>query len=165
MPIQLSQYVHPDRFVARHWMLVPIERVTQPPNPPAVPYRGQIILSGVVLIDLKGTSSDQWLRDRVFLDLGEDLSRALNLAPWAPRPGNYWATILPEQWIAFATVNSRFNEQHAINDGTAADAFGMQNASRWWIDVAVRDTDAWIYRLAYHVTLYGAIEDAPKPGG
>jgi hypothetical protein len=60
MAITVSQYDPDpkirDLFEARHWMFIPIERVTEPPNPPAVPYRGLVILSGVVRIDLQGNS-------------------------------------------------------------------------------------------------------------
>ena len=30
MPIVLDQSTNPDRFTARHWMFMPIERVTEP---------------------------------------------------------------------------------------------------------------------------------------
>jgi hypothetical protein len=29
------------------------------------------------------------------------------------------------------------------------------------VDVAVRDTDAWLYRLSYHITLIGKIVFVP----
>jgi hypothetical protein len=36
MPIELTQSANPDRFTARHWMFVPIERATEPPHPPTI---------------------------------------------------------------------------------------------------------------------------------
>lgn len=115
------------------------------------------------MINLRGNSETNWLRDRVNLELGVDFSRALSLATYRARQGYFWQTMTAEQWIAFATVNARFNQSVANNDGSAADAFGMINPASWWVDVAVRDTDAWIYRLGYHFTVYGTLVEGQIP--
>jgi hypothetical protein len=117
MPIVLTQSDNPDRFTARHWMFVPIERVTEPPSPPVV-----------------------------------------------PRPGFFFAFVI-EQWAPFATVNARFNANVANNDGTAADAFSLDPSfgATLHVDVAVRDTDAEIFRLGYQVSLYGRLLEEQNP--
>jgi len=163
MPIVLTQSDNPDRFTARHWMFVPIERVTEPPNPPVVPFRGLIILSGVALINFRGNSSN-WVRDRVTLGINDDLARAIANAPYQPRPGFFFAFVI-EQWAPFATVNARFNANVANNDGTAADAFSLDPSfgATLHVDVAVRDTDAEIFRLGYQVSLYGRLLEEQNP--
>jgi hypothetical protein len=167
VPIVLSQDANPDRFTARHWMFIPNERVTQPPNPPAVPYRGLIILTGIAIIDLQGASPASWRRERVILRLDRDFARAAALAPWAPNtPGNF-LVFQSEQWAPFVTVNARYNRGPADNDGTAVDSFWLDLSAGKAvinIDVAVRDVDAFIYRLGYSLHLYGRLEEfAPVP--
>ncbi len=81
MPIELNLAINPDRFVSRHWLFAPIERATQPPNGTSVPYRGLVVLSGVALVNLRGNSESNWLRDRVTFNLNNDLASAINQAP------------------------------------------------------------------------------------
>jgi hypothetical protein len=160
MPTTLSQSANADRFDGRHWMLIPIERASQPPNPPAVPFRAQIVLSGVALIDFQGTSEPEWHREQFALDLGVDFGSALNLAPWPHPRGERWTLFQTEQWAVFATVNARFNANTAYNDGSAVDRFWLDRSRGPVVlvaDVAVRDTDAWIYRIGYRVDLYGSM--------
>lgn len=82
-----------------------------------------------------------------------------------------------EQWTPFAALSSVLNEHESINSGFAVDLWrpnpfvtktdpltgtaldrlftGIQ------VDVAVRESDAWIHRVSYHITLLGKIVFAP----
>lgn len=78
-----------------------------------------------------------------------------------------------EQWSPFAAISSIFNQGPSLNSGfavnvwrpnpfaTGTDAFSgsMLNDlfSGIQVDVAVRDTDAWLYRVSYNITLFGKI--------
>jgi hypothetical protein len=164
MALQLSLSSDPGRFVSRHFMFVPIERVTQPPSS-TVPYRGLISISGVAIVNLQGTSESDWFRERVTLNLNDDVARAVNLAPWRPRP-QYFFTYRIEQWVPFATVNARYNRNVANHDGTAVDRFSLDPSfgALMHVDVAIRDTDAWLYRVGYQLQLYVRLEEQPVPG-
>ena len=166
MPIVLSQTSDPDRFTARHWMFVPIDRAT---------LRGWISLSGVALINFPGQGFD-FVRDVVTLDINEDLRRAIGNAPYTPRPGFFFATLAIEQWVPFATVNARgtviginFVNELVASDGSAADAFSLvrdllgnpSQGAMLRVDVAVKDLQSQIFRLGYQLSLYGILVEEP----
>jgi hypothetical protein len=166
MPIVLSQTSDPDRFTARHWMFVPIDRAT---------LRGWISLSGVALINFPGQGFD-FVRDVVTLDINEDLRRAIGNAPYTPRPGFFFATLAIEQWVPFATVNARgtviginFVNERIASDGSAADAFSLvrdllgnpSQGAMLRVDVAVKDQQSQIFRLGYQLSLYGTLVEEP----
>lgn len=162
MAIELSLHSDPKWFMSRHFMFVPIERVTQPPSS-TVPYRGLVTLSGVVLLHLRGTTQSDWLRERVTLDLNVDVDRAVAAAPYQPRPDHIFSWHI-EQAVPFATLNARYNANVANNDGTAVDTFSLETARGAVLhtDVAVRDTDAWLYRIGYQVHLYVRLDEMTK---
>jgi hypothetical protein len=78
-----------------------------------------------------------------------------------------------EEWAPFASLSSIFNQGQSINSGFAVDTwrpnqFGsgtnvLSNQpinnifSGINVDVAVRDTDASIFRVGYNITLLGKI--------
>jgi hypothetical protein len=168
MPIFLSQTSDPDRFTARHWMFVPIDRAA---------LRGWISLSGVALINFPGQGFD-FVRDVVTLDINEDLRRAIGNAPYTPQPGYFFATLAIEQWVPFATVNARgtvipFNwvSTGLASDGSAADAFSLvrrlpinpRPGAMLRVDVAVKDDRSQIFRLGYQLSLYGTLVEEQIP--
>ena len=171
MPVVLSQSLNPDSFTARNFMFVPIERVTDPPTtrpgrPPSGPFRGLIILSGVAIIGFAGEGRE-WRRDLVELDLNEDLGNAIRLAPYTPQPGFIFGFAI-EQFVPFATVNSRFtavatDAQYREDDGTAADAFALDvpRGAVLNVDVAVTMANSRLERLGYHVSLFGTLVEQP----
>jgi hypothetical protein len=168
MTIELSQN-SPDPkivelFEVRDWMFVPIERVTEPPNPPAVPYRGMVMISGLVRIDFQGDSVTDWRYETYQLDLNHDLGRAINDTPYTPQPGNAFV-FHTERWATFATISSRYNAGLANNDGTAVERWRLDwtNNAVLEVDLAVRDDDAHIYRLAYKLNLQGWLEEGRTP--
>ena len=165
MAIQLSLQSDPKWFMSRHYMFVPIECVAQPPSS-TVPYRGLITISGVVLLHLRGTTQNDWLRERVSLNLHEDVRAAVHAAPYRPRAGHHFSFRI-EQGVPFATLNARYNANLANNDGSAVDTFSLETGNGSDVvlhtDVAVRDTDAWLNRIGYQLHLYVRLEEDVTP--
>jgi hypothetical protein len=78
-----------------------------------------------------------------------------------------------EEWAPFASLSSIFNQNQSINSGFAVDTWRPNHFGSGTdvlstlpvnnifsginVDVAVRDTDAWIYRVSYNITLLGKI--------
>ena len=111
-------------------------------------------LTGVFLTGLKGDSQN-WLRERIHLSI--------------PIPGLPIDTGLHiEQWAPYFTMNSVYNKNTAVNSGHAVDSFGIeyresdfnygQNYANFFNDTAVRDSDAYLYRIGYSITLKGTLK-------
>jgi hypothetical protein len=72
-----------------------------------------------------------------------------------------------EQWAPFATINSIYDAATAVDAGFAVDGFrpiiatsnnGIPNVFQSLeVDLAVRDRDAFIFRVGYQLTLVGRI--------
>jgi hypothetical protein len=144
MPIYISQTSEPNRFV----------------NPQLVHTKtgdGKelVVLSGIVHLNLKGLTSSQWLRDKVSL--------SVNLGPVLLADKGF----RHEQAACLVTINSMFNKGASTNAGYAVDTCSVKSAAGFSTgisidcDVAVRDSDAWLYRIGYHVTLVGTFGDLP----
>ncbi|MBM6400811.1 hypothetical protein [Phycicoccus sonneratiae] len=131
-----------------------------------------LTLTGVVFCDVQGTSESAWRYETVSFtpDYTPALERA---AAWmgAATGGRTWLFEL-EQWAPHVTTATNFNRNVANNSGhgvdawrpapfrTETDAFGVERSHLFdgvLADVVVRDTDAIIHRLAYHVTLVGRL--------
>lgn len=146
-----------------------------------------LVLSGVVVADLEGNSGAAWLRET--LSFEPDMSGPLNWAishfsiPKPPGPpGSYIPVFSVEEWAPFAALSSIFNRDHSINSGFSVDMWRPNHFSSGVnilthepvnniftglnVDAAVRDTDAWIYRVSYYITLLGKIvfTEAPTIG-
>ncbi len=89
-------------------------------------------------------------------------------------PGtNYRIVFSLEEWAPFASLSSIFNQGQSINSGFAVDTWRPNHFANGTsvlsnqqvnnifnginVDVAVRDTDAWIHRVGYNITLLGKI--------
>ncbi|MGG5260435.1 hypothetical protein [Phycicoccus avicenniae] len=138
----------------------------------------QLTLTGVVFCDVQGTSQSAWRYETV--SFTPHFTPALEwAASWmgARSGGRNWLFEL-EQWAPHVTTATNFNRNVANNSGhgvdawrpapfrTETDAFGVQRQQLFagvHADVVVRDTDAIIHRLAYHVTLVGrlTLHDVP----
>ncbi|HEX4284655.1 MAG TPA: hypothetical protein VHZ28_06150, partial [Terracidiphilus sp.] len=158
-------------------------------NPPANIHEQKflLVLSGVVIANLEGNSGSQWLHETVsFLP---DMAGPQNSGPlhWAiqhwgiptPPNQNFRIGFSLEEWAPFASLSSIFNQNQSINSGfavdvwrpnhfgTGTDAFTHAPVGNIFtgvnVDVAVRDTDAWIYRVGYNVTLLGKIAFLKTP--
>lgn len=109
------------------------------------------VLSGVVVIDLKGTTSDKWRWETV------------KIVPKLPLPVGQMLVV--DQVAPFVSLNSVLNLGHSVNSGFAVDAFHLSGSGKKLyggvpveVECAVRDSDAWLYRLGYTITLTGKFE-------
>lgn len=178
MSIELSQGANSERFVARRYMLVPLGATgddyatADPGNPWAM-----VFLSGVAIVNLQGRGGD-WRREDLSLDLEIDYQHALAQQPGASiehaTGGN--AALNVRSWTVFVTVNSHYAATGGTNfdvnigpvtvdsahnhTGVAVDDFALPDRSQPYkiaATLAVRDSNAWLYRVGYQVTLYGQL--------
>jgi hypothetical protein len=138
-----------------------------------------LTLSGVAIVDSKGNSGAQWHHETLVLqpNVLDPMHNAITRYS-IPRPpgaeGNqYIISFQVEQWAPYASISAIFNQGQSINSGFAVDvwrpnrfesgtdAFSNQPVSNLFtgvqVDVAVRDTDAWLFRVGYNFTLLGKI--------
>jgi hypothetical protein len=169
-------------FAGQNWLITPAALAVGE-HPPASIHDQKflLVLSGVVIANLEGNSGSQWLQET--LSFLPDMAGPQNSGPlnWAigrfsiPRPPgqNFSIAFSLEEWAPFASLSSIFNQDQSINSGfavdvwrpnhfaTGTDAFTHLPVGNVFtginVDVAVRDTDAWIYRIGYNVTLLGKI--------
>jgi len=113
-----------------------------------------IVLTGIVAIHQKGESEDRWRREQVNLNLP---------IPHIPHDKVFKL----RNWAPFVTINAIYNKDTSYDSGHAVDAFRILNPSSEHkpgiivqADIAIRDTDAWLYRIGYHVTLIGEYVDS-----
>jgi hypothetical protein len=120
-----------------------------------------LVLSGVALFGFQGTAG--WRRDSLGLQI--DLTDPINASGRSAPPGKELKFEV-EQWAPFATMNSIFDQDQSVNAGYAVDAFRVTFFTRDTFtrlfgtleaDLAVRDTDAFIFSVGYHLTLVGTI--------
>ena len=114
-----------------------------------------ITLTGIVRIDLQGTSSKHWRREEVIIEPRINYipkNRALQVQHWAP----------------FVTINAIYNKDRAVNAGWAVNNFWIELPRDRKITyrnphvkvktrVLVRDTDGWLFRVGYQVTVSGTL--------
>jgi hypothetical protein len=162
--------------------------VGEPPPANIQNQKWQLVLSGVVIADLKGDNSGDWNHQPVSFtpdmagpDHPSATSGPLN---WAishysiPKPAGspgvqYLIRFSVEAWSPFVSLSAVFNQGQSINSGHAVNAWRPNRFgsgpdvltgrpvgnlfSGLNVDLAVRDSDAWLFRLGYHVTLIGRI--------
>jgi hypothetical protein len=173
----------PTGFAVQNWVIVPVATATGQAPPASIrEQRWQLVLSGVVLIDMKGVTPAQWRRETLLIspDLRAPIKFAAQRFGVPLPPGNdstYYANFQVEQWAPFSTLSSVFNANQSVNSGFAVDAWrpepfftatdlatnaqvsslfaGVQS------DIAVRDSDAFLYRVGYHIILIGRIVFSP----
>jgi len=146
MAIHFNQLRRSDewRFRSSHWV-----------HTEAVGNKHLVTLTGIVVIDFKGTGDD-WLRDRLYLTLR---------FPSGFLPPGKWFQV--EHWAPFVTINAIANEQQAVNAGWAVDEFGdpghviIRDVVTIWADIAIRDIDGLLYRVGYSLTVSGTFTDPP----
>jgi hypothetical protein len=121
--------------------------------------RHLITCTGIVIIDYKGETSDAWRRDKLHLSF-----------PIPELPAGQWLNL--DYWAPFLTINAIFNQDQSINAGWAVDEVGLEVPQNRTIpalsivaDIAVRDSDGWLYRVGYNVTVSGQFVSAPPGPG
>lgn len=132
----------------------------------------QLTLTGVVFCDVQGTGESAWNQETV--QFMPDVDPALRYAAstiGASTGGNA-LNFDADLWAPHVTPATTFNAHVANNSGhgvdawrpapfgVATDVFGVQRNhlfSGVRADVVVRDGDAIVHRLAYHITLVGRL--------
>jgi hypothetical protein len=169
-------------FAGQNWLITPAALAVGEPPPASIhDQKWLLVLTGVAIANLEGNSSAEWLHET--LSFLPDMAGPQNSGPlnWAigqyaiPKPpgANYVIRFSLEEWAPFVSLSSIFNQDQSINSGFAVDvwrpthfsngidAFTHQPVGNVFtgvdVDVAVRDTDAWIYRVGYNITLLGKI--------
>jgi hypothetical protein len=111
-------------------------------------------------VGFRGTSTQAWRRDQVSVEL--DLAPSINrLRPLSPGPNSYWAFRM-DQWAPVASLNSVYDAGASNNAGYAVDAFAVRQPApdtsvTLELLLAVRDVDAFIFRIGFHVSLTGRL--------
>lgn len=169
-------------FAGQNWLITPAALAVGESPPTSIhDQKFLLVLSGVVIANLEGNSGSQWLHET--LSFLPDMAGPQNSGPlnWAinrfaiPKPPGQDFSIgfSLEEWAPFASLSSIFNQDQSINSGfavdvwrpthfaTGTDAFTHLPVGNIFtginVDVAVRDTDAWIFRVGYNITLLGKI--------
>jgi hypothetical protein len=176
-------------FAGQNWLITPAALAVGEHHPASIhDQKWLLVLSGVVIADLKGDSGDHWEYQTVSFspDMAgtDDSSSTSGPLNWAinhysiPKPpgspgAQYLIRFSVEEWAPFASLSSIFNQGESINSGfsvetwrpnhfgSGTDVLSKRPVNNLFsginVDVALRDTDAWIYRLSYNITLIGKI--------
>jgi hypothetical protein len=178
-------------FAGQNWLITPAALAVGE-HPPANIHdqKWLLVLTGVVFANFQGNSTSAWRHDTfTFLP---DMAGPSNSGPlnWAigrfsiPRPlgtpgSDYNIVFALEEWAPYASLSSVFNQGQSINSGFSVDVWRPNHFSSGTdvlsqqpvrniftgisVDAAVRDTDAWIFRLNYNITLLGKIAFIAPP--
>ncbi|EWT01606.1 hypothetical protein N865_09885 [Intrasporangium oryzae NRRL B-24470] len=168
------------RYWGQNWLITPAALAVNEQPPDVYEQRWLLVLTGVVDASIQGNSPHQWLHDTVsFLP---DTISPLNYAIdhyGIPRPATSGSLAFSvDQWAPFASLSSIFDAGPSDNAGFAVDVWRPTSFTEVGdavtgqvvgnifggidVDVAVRDSDAWIYRIGYSITLLGRIVFTPQ---
>ena len=161
-------------FAGQNWTITPEALAVNEAKPSITAQKFILELTGVAIIDLKGNLPHDWRRETVNVipDYTTPLTFAANKYA-IPQPPNTLINIDLEQWAPFAAVSSGFEMQNGgVDVGFAVDVWRptpflhttdaeghhldhvFQGID---VDVAVRNTNATLHRISYHITLIGRI--------
>jgi hypothetical protein len=169
-----------DTFAGQNWLITPAALAKNEPPPPDLHAQKWLLtLSGVGMVNLKGNSEANWLAETLLLrpTILDPMHYAISTHGIPKPPGTegsqYTLAFQVEQWSPYASISSIFNQNVSNNSGFAVDvwrpdhfdngidAFSHQPVGNLYtglqVDVAVRDTDAWLYRVGYNILLLGRI--------
>jgi hypothetical protein len=167
-------------FGGQSWLITPAARAVNEAPPENISrQKWLLVLSGVGIVNMQGNTTSDWLSDTVYIlpDMRVPLDYAINRFSIPRPPGaevsDYVVGFQLEQWAPFASISSIFDQGQSVNAGfavnawrhepfyTGTDAFSSQSIGNIFngilVDVAVRDSDAWLYRVGYNITLLGQI--------
>ncbi|MBV6443684.1 MAG: hypothetical protein EPGJADBJ_05467 [Saprospiraceae bacterium] len=146
--------IYQDKIESRHWLVF---RTNEKVGKQDVFF---VSLSGIAVFDFKGNSAN-WLREELEIHAPIPVNNIpVTVPPPAPEPGYYFVpSFKSRNWVVFTSLNSIFNESHAVNSGHAVDTFQLTNPQSLTDNaviksiVAVRDTDAHLFRVGYKAEL------------
>jgi len=175
-------------FAGQNWVITPAPLAVGEPRPTTIhDQKWLLVLSGVVIADLKGESGEwghqtvSFMPDMAGPDDPTATSGPLN---WAinhcsiPKPAGspgeqYLIRFSVDEWAPFVASNAMFNASQSMNCGFAVDVWRPNQFGNGTdvltnlpvnnifsginADLAVRESDGWLYRLGYSVTLLGRI--------
>jgi hypothetical protein len=167
-------------FAGQNWLITPAALAAGEAPPADIHDQGWLLtLSGVAMVNLKGNSTDDWLHETLILKptvtdpMNYAIARYAISPPAGTEGNNYEIGFQVEQLAPYASISSVFDADQSIDAGFAVDvwrpnpygagidAFSDQYVGNIFsglqVDVAVRDTDAWLYRVGYAITLLGKI--------
>ncbi len=168
----------PTGYAVQNWTITPVATAVGKAPPANIrEQRFQLVLSGVALLDMKGVNSAQWRHETLLLypDLRGPAKFVIDNFG-LPKPVGFDeqsvnSLFQVEQWAPFASLGSIYNANESIHSGFAVDAWRPQPFgtatdlatntpisnlfSGIQADIAVRDSDAYFYRIGYHITLIG----------
>jgi hypothetical protein len=165
-------------FAGQNWLITPAGFAVGEQPRTLDEQRWILVLSGVVIVNVKGQSASDWLREtlRFMPDVASPLNYAINRysipVPTSTTPGvNFVPQIQVEQWAPFVSLSAVYDAHQSVDAGFAVDLWrpapfrtitdGTATTGNIFtgvrVDVAVRDSDAYLYRLGYNITLEGRI--------
>jgi hypothetical protein len=174
MTIEINESGNPEFFVSRHFIAYGLgdQRYT-------------IVRSGIVLLPnesqeeaaaarrpwspngFKGQSGGRWRPEHVVLNL--DLTASIaRLNPPPAQPGTYW-TFKMDQWAPVVGLNSIYNQDVSNNAGSSVNTFLVSqptpmNSVSLEMDIAVSDSDGYILRVGFYLTLVGHLVEMQPVG-
>ncbi len=154
-PKIITEWNNPGAFASRHFTVGPLA------------YNRLLVVStGVVVVNFRGDSPNNWTFDRLRVGLSPNVLGEAQAQGWLPNPpvNQQWSVQYNQRDIApLVTLNALYNYDGADNDGKAVDAFNplpySQELGALSFDayLAVRDSDAYLYRVGYQLTAIGQL--------
>jgi hypothetical protein len=165
------------KFAAQNWLITPAALALNEPKPGTISDQSWLVtLTGVCIIDLKGTSANDWRREIVliFPDINAPMQFAINKYS-IPKPAgiNVRPALNLEEWAEFAAISAIFEKDSGATDaGFGIDAWRLnpffsgtavggkparQVFTGIQADAVVRNNKATLHRVSYHITLLGKI--------
>jgi hypothetical protein len=141
----LNQFTHPEKFTSVHFL-----HHRTPDG------KELLNLTGIALVEFSDNEATTWKKETYELIL--DLKMLPN--------GKIFR--LTDGWTVLVVPVNIENLNVSNNNGIAVNQFRLANenpglgirAARIQCDLAVRDSDAWLHRVAYQVTLVGYFANA-----
>jgi hypothetical protein len=166
-------------FARQDWIITPVGLAGNERPSTIDDQRWNIVLTGVVNVNLKGTS-EKFLRETVLFkpDVGPAMRFAIQRYNISVPPHSFGGDVSEtvfqiEQYALYATIGSTRNEDFAINTSygvnlwrlnpSAVSKDAMTNAAidkifaGLQVDVTVSDIGGCLSSLSYHITLIGRI--------
>lgn len=166
-----------NQFAVQHSLITPVAlALGEPPPTKIANQKWMVLLSGVALIDLKGTLVNDWLRDsvRIQIDIRPTLQRMILRHSIPEPPGNaHTPGLQVDDSVPFAGLSSVLDPLPSGRGGYAVDAwkpalisteinaFTGASIPRFFLGIqanlAALNKDTVIHRVSYHMTLVGKI--------